>query len=282
MKRIFLISIMLLCSFVVVEAMDKSLKNINDIKKSREYLYGEATMPTLEGATSLAYELLQKEIVGWLSDRASRPIENFPVKEVNKLTDTITTRRADMYRVFAYIKKNSLIPLFYDKGVVLLDSLDIGKNEEQLRVIIENHTHTRPDTMANDVVLQQIRSKMFATPEDTPKKEEANTSSASPKREAKPVSKTEAEVIRRVRQAKNFFDLKNVLPQLKQEGLISNYGKLATANRLEQCHLIVYDAAGNIKALLGRGEETRQNLNTGIDDSLENYRGCGALWFQLK
>lgn len=281
MKKILLLSI-LLSACVVAQALDKSQKAINEIKKNREYLYGEATMSTQEEATSLAYELLQKEIVGWLSDRASRPIENFPVKEVNKLTDTITTRRADMYRVFAYIKKNSLIPLFYDNGIVLLDSLDIGKNEEQLRVIIENHTYTRPDTMANEAVLQQIRSKMFATPEDAPKKEEANTSSASPKREVKPVSKTEAEVIRRVRQARNFFDLKNVLPQLKQEGLISNYGKLATANRLEQCHLIVYDAAGNIKALLGRGEETRQNLNTGIDDSLENYRGCGALWFQLK
>lgn len=281
MKKILLLSI-LLSACIVAQALDKSQKAINEIKKNREYLYGEATMPTQEEATSLAYELLQKEIVGWLSDRASRPVESFSVKEVNRLTDTIMMRRADMYRVFAYVKKNSLIPLFYDNGIVLLDSLDIGKNEEQLRVIIENHAHTRPDTMANEAVLQQIRSKMFATPEDAPKKEEANTSSASPKREVKPVSKTEAEVIRRVRQAKNFFDLKNVLPQLKQEGLISNYGKLATANRLEQCHLIVYDAAGNIKALLGRGEETRQNLNTGIDDSLENYRGCGALWFQLK
>ena len=30
---------------------------INDIKKDREYLYGEATMPNREEATSLAYEL---------------------------------------------------------------------------------------------------------------------------------------------------------------------------------------------------------------------------------
>ena len=66
------------------------------------------------------------------------------------------------------------------------------------------------------------------------------------------------------------------------QGDIIDYGKFATAKEPEQCYLIVYDPAGNICALLGKGQRVRQNLKTGHDDSIENYRGCGAIWFTLR
>jgi DNA polymerase III epsilon subunit-like protein len=30
------------------------------------------------------------------------------------------------------------------------------------------------------------------------------------------------------------------------------------------------------------GKEERQNLKTGKLDSIENYHGCGAIWFRIK
>ena len=68
---------------------------------------------------------------------------------------------------------------------------------------------------------------------------------------------------------------------LKEKGEIIDYGKYATAKQPELCYLIVYDPAGNIRALLDRGGDIRKNLKTGCDDSIRNYRGCGAIWFTL-
>ena len=76
--------------------------------------------------------------------------------------------------------------------------------------------------------------------------------------------------------------IKVAMQPLKENGDIIDYGKFATAEHPELCYLIVYDPAGNICALLGKGEDVRPNLKTGRDDSIKNYRGCGAIWFTLK
>ena len=89
-------------------------------------------------------------------------------------------------------------------------------------------------------------------------------------------------VIEQIKKAKNFFELKQIMEPLKQKGDIIDYGKYATAKNPEDCYLIVYDPAGNIKALLDKGEKERQNLKTGKKDSIKNYRGCGAIWFTIK
>lgn len=92
----------------------------------------------------------------------------------------------------------------------------------------------------------------------------------------------QSDALLRLKKAKNFFELKEIMQPLKEKGDILDYGKYATAEHPELCYLIVYDPAGNICALLGKGKEVRQNLKTGKDDSINNYRGCGAIWFTLR
>ena len=81
--------------------------------------------------------------------------------------------------------------------------------------------------------------------------------------------------------ARNFFELKEIMEPLKAKGKIIDYGKYATAKNPEECYLIVYDPAGNIKAWLDKGKDTRKNLKTQKPDSIKNYRGCGAIWFKI-
>lgn len=92
----------------------------------------------------------------------------------------------------------------------------------------------------------------------------------------------QSDALLRLKKAKNFFELKEIMQPLKEKGDILDYGKYATVEHPELCYLIVYDPAGNICALLGKGKEVRQNLKTGKDDSINNYRGCGAIWFTLR
>ena len=50
----FIISILAGCISIASFAMDKNLERINAIKKSNDFLYGEATMTQQEDAISLA------------------------------------------------------------------------------------------------------------------------------------------------------------------------------------------------------------------------------------
>ena len=89
-------------------ADDNQVARINAIKKNSNYIYGDATMPTLADAVSFAYEMLQEEILKW-TQQDSITLKVRSAMEINDLADTIMTRRAEMYRVFAFVKKTDLI-----------------------------------------------------------------------------------------------------------------------------------------------------------------------------
>lgn len=226
---------------IAADAMDEQLEKINGIKKNPDYLYGDATMATQEEATSLAYEVLQKEVLNWLQ-REHQKLKVSSAAEINGLSQTIRVRRANMFRVFAYVKKESLLK---DSHKVQVDSL----NRDSVEV------RQPKDSLVTDSVKNVIMQRFFG--------------------------RRVNDALLRLKDAKNFFELKDIMQPLKEEGKIIDYGKYATAKDPEVCYLIVYDPAGNIRALLGKGGDIRKNLKTGKDDTIRNYRGCGALWFRL-
>jgi len=226
-------------------ALDNRLEKINNIKKNNEFLYGEATMPTQEEATSLAYEQLQKEVFSW-AERDSVTLRVSSIKDINCLADSIMTRRAEMFRVFVYIEKSRLLSI--------VDTIDTIK--------VDTPSATKDSLIIKDSAKQVIHQKFFG-------------------KEAK-MKQRQSDALLRIKGAKNFFELKKIMQPLKEKGEIIDYGKYATAQHPELCYLVVYDPAGNICALLGKGKDVRKNLKTGKDDTIRNYRGCGAIWFTLK
>lgn len=271
---------MLLCLVLMANALDKRQASINSIKKSREFLYSDITMGSHEDANSQAVELLQRQIFTWAKDRAkNKNAGNVSLIELNKLIDTIMVRRANMYRVFAYVKKVKLVPLFCEWKLALIDNLDVDdvndieglpeeKSEEQASDEESPEQEELPEP--KDTILSQISEK-----KDTV----ANGEIRSILR--KSFWGKKGGVIEQIKKAKNFFELRQIMEPLKEKGDIKDYGKYATAEKPEECYLVVYDPAGNIKALLGKGDKVRPNLKTGRDDSIKNYRGCGAIWFTV-
>lgn len=247
MKRI-ICSILTFVLVMGASAGDWRLEKINSIKKNSAYLYGEATVSTLEQATTLAYEELQREVYAWLQD------DSLSVKDINRLSDTVMVRIVNVYRVFAYVEKSKLKSLPPD--TVKIDTV-------QAKVpSVEKTLEKKDSTLFTDSVRQVINKRFFG--KEGKKKQREN------------------DALLRLKKAKNFFELKEIMQPLKDKGDIIDYGKYATAEHPELCYLIVYDAAGNICALLGKGKDVRKNLKTGNDDSIKNYRGCGAIWFTLR
>lgn len=278
MKRLSFIMLLLL-TVLMANALDIRQQNINRIKKSKAFLYSDVTMKTQENAVSQAYEQIQVEIINWASERSQKKITNIPVTELNKIVDTIMVRRAEMYRVVAFVRKNKVAATFKEWKITLVKELDTDPRQEP------EETMELSDTIAQDNNSEKIDSVASMHKRDSLKTEGKKDSLVSDK--VISLLKTNylgkrGGVIEQIKKAKNFFELKQIMEPLKQKGDILDYGKYATANNLENCYLIVYDPAGNIKALLDKGEKVRKNLKTGKEDSIKNYRGCGAIWFTIK
>lgn len=303
---------------VFAHAMDRQLERINTIKKDHAFLYSETTMPTPGEAASMSYEMLQKEILKWAAQEGSKKTEKVTLAEINQLIDTITTRRADMYRVFAYAEKARLRLLFFDdnksgsssssvkpktkkekstapKDTTIAEKPAKPTDKQKTTVskeVLQSLTHYFNQKQPNDSALAKKQPEAKAPAPQKPNTKDVGKKKESPyvKEPAKQKPKApepamkqpNSRVLETIQKARTFFELKDIMEPLKKQGDIIDYGKYATIKNPGECYLIVYDPAGNIKAFLGKGEESRQNLKTGKADNISNYRGCGAIWFTMK
>ena len=238
MKR-FLLSILILSAALTVCAMDQRLEDINAVKRDTAYLYAEATMKTQAEAAKVANELLQEEIIRWSTEQL-QPIDSISAIQMSLQADTMVMRRAEMFRVFTYIKKEQIL---------------LGPQKDEKPEIVEA-IEPKDSTLLTDSA-RQILFRRFLPPKDH-------------------------SVLKKILGAKNFFELKDIMEPLKKSGEITAYGKYATIQNPQDCYLIIYDPAGNICALLDKGGDPRKNLKTGKKETIQSYRGCGAIWFTLK
>ncbi len=235
MKRL-LIFFLILSAILMVSAMDRRLEDINAVKRDTTYLYAEATMKTQSDAAKVANELLQEEIIRWTAEQ-QHPMDSLTACQLSLQADTMVMRRAEMYRVFTYMKKDQILS---------------GPQKAEIAESVE----PKDSTLLTDSA-RQILFRRFLPPRDHG-------------------------VLKKILRAKNFFELKDIMEPLKKSGEITAYGKYATIQNPQDCYLIIYDPAGNICALLDKGGDPRKNLKTGKKETVQSYRGCGAIWFTLK
>lgn len=89
---------------------DELKKEINRIKKSSLYLYGEGTDSTAEAAHELAEEILETEINKWAATKKRlQNSTNFIVNNKKSLRTTIALPRGNMFRAFVYVKKSDIM-----------------------------------------------------------------------------------------------------------------------------------------------------------------------------
>ena len=90
----------------------------------------------------------------------------------------------------------------------------------------------------------------------------------------------EEEEISKIQQ---FEDVEPYVKKLQNAGKLQAYGKYKNMPKSTACHLLVYDKQGNIVATMRRVESGEMlNLKTCDEDDIKNYKGCGAIWLQLK
>ena len=77
-----------------------------------------------------------------------------------------------------------------------------------------------------------------------------------------------------------YNDMVNKMKALKAEGKVKFYARYASLENPANYYLVIYNRAGQVVALLTPGEE-RTNVKTNKKEGVSNYKGCGAIGFNL-
>ena len=259
MKKLVLIQV-LLCFYIACFADSEVVDSINGIKKNPAYLYGEATKETFKSSDSLAKTDLILKIQEWVFKYTDKLVDEKFDQRVTPYVRTLSTPRADKIRVFAYVQKADVMPLLRDMGIVFTDS-----TVKRIPDVSEPTTSKNEFTQMLNDIFKQSQKDQVSPQDESPKPQTRN------------------EVLKRLLKAKDFFELREIMKKLIEQGAITKYGRRHTCKLPEECYWVVYDRAGNIKAILSKGKKMRKNYMTDRNDELSNYEGKGyaGIWFQI-
>lgn len=112
MKKILLfLGVIILGLPVFAQDYDAEREQINRVKKSNNYIYGDATAESAEEAKGIAEDILNVEINKWIATQKKlKGSANIVVNNRKGLQEFYSLPRGNMYRHFVYVKKSDIIP----------------------------------------------------------------------------------------------------------------------------------------------------------------------------
>lgn len=233
------------------QANEAEKKKINSIKKSDQYIFCEMTTTDQQTAIDLAEEGLDVEINRWVANQKKfRNAAQYVARNTSSSWERITLPRGNMFRAFVYVKKSDIIPA---------DNVRTGKNPQTSKV--DNITFNSPGGTVEAIKATPQQEKADVLPEAV-------------------ASVNYQRVVNRLKSLKVSSEVGPVIKQLKEQGLVSDYGTYKKLADPSEYVLIVYNKDGQIEALLSDGIN-RKNLKSGLPDSVDNYKGRGALGVKI-
>lgn len=278
MKKI--LSLILLGCFglsVMSQTDTEVKKQINKIKRSRSYLSAEATMATEEEAKTVALELLVGEINDWVdAKRKAEDVKQVVLQDINTTAQQMDMKRGTKSRVFVYVKKKDIV-LIYGEGQLVLNDDEL----QPLSAITSQNSDISQDTPVQDNSEPQDpqieNSSMLASaseqePENVEEEESLVTEEITPVQVPDPLSLIQG--------VNTMTEMKPIFAQLKADEKIT-YGAYKGGKMKENCYLLFYDRAGNIKAVVKKNGDTMTDIQNGTEVTLTSFSGMGVYWFVL-
>lgn len=88
------------------------------------------------------------------------------------------------------------------------------------------------------------------------------------------------DAVRELAACTEYTALAEKMQAMKNQGRVKSYARYAQLNNPDACYLAIYNTAGKVVAVLTPGAQ-RMNISTGQSDGVANYRGCGAIGFEV-
>lgn len=251
MKTIYIIFAFLFISFAsfAQENTEKQKAEINKIKKSKNYIYGEATLEDEAEAMKLAKELLINNINEWVaSEKKMKQSEAVVIRDIVENSEGINLMRGNMYRAFVYVQKKNILPVTdTEASVILSRSTD---NEQEATIVVNDIAKVEAKTEIESDVIGLVGH----------------------------ADDSAEDILKNILAITDWNDVGPYFQELKALNRIV-YGKYSTMTSPDDCYLLIYNRDGKVVAILDKGH--KKNMKTLEEDSLNNYSGNGAIWFQL-
>ena len=232
-------------------------QQINAIKMDMDtYLFAESTTESWESALENAKFLLNIEIENFIKSLGLKDsVVGFVARASNKMMQ-LQSMRGSRYRAFIYVKKSEIVP--YLAG------------EEVMYVPTDAHSQITPfdpvKAAAEQAAAEQARLDSIKAAEEAARLEAAK------------LTDMERDMLAVTAGA----DIGAFVKELSNNNAIQAYGKFKDMPENTDCLLFVYNRDKEIVAYLRKTGNTYFNLQTKQTDSITNYKGCGAIWFQPK
>ena len=232
-------------------------QQINAIKMDMDtYLFAESTTESWESALENAKFLLNIEIENFIKSLGLKDsVVGFVARASNKMMQ-LQSMRGSRYRAFIYVKKSEIVP--YLAG------------EEVMNVPTDAHSQITPfdpvKAAAEQAAAEQARLDSIKAAEEAARLEAAK------------LTDMERDMLAVTAGA----DIGAFVKELSNNNAIQAYGTFKDMPENTDCLLFVYNRDKEIVAYLRKTGNTYFNLQTKQPDSITNYKGCGAIWFQPK
>lgn len=269
---------------------------IKEIKLSGNYYYADITMDKEKDALELALRNLILAIQSDLS--VGKEIE----VRVKEKWQHIALLREGKRRVFAYVYKGDVDEKFTGKArsvvgtsverdiVAEVRTNDVVQEVDSTGVTVagevkEETKEEERDSVAGETLgkegMQRGRDTVVIVRRDTVVVSHRDTIVVREVVTGERSGSTGNPILDRILTFRKIEDLQRYFARKKEEGKLM-FGKLDSAVAPEKCYMVIYSRSGEVIAILDKGAPTRRNLTKGTDgDTLDNYRGCGKVWFQL-
>lgn len=225
-------------------------KEINRIKQSKNYLYAEVTMANEEEALAGAQDILEMRVNEWMATQKKGEDATAFIVQAKQHFTPIKTMRGQYHRAFVYVKKSDIVPISADGSTFIVEAAQSltapnsasQASAEELVQVVSVET------------IEPVQQAIVLTPEE----------------------QTLASI-------KQFSEIEGQVKALQDAGKLRAYGKYKDLPEGEGCYLLIYNTEGNVVAALRKEADGNQlNLGTLQEDDIQSYKGCGAIWLQLK
>lgn len=223
---------------------------VNAIKRNTQYVYGEGIADTEAEARELAEQNLRQALLQFISEKKDLlEAEAVLVNAAKKNSSQIKLKRGTMERVFLFVKKDNIFPS---------ENPFVISQEPQ-----EEEAPTDTEVVQDKGTGQVPKEPLFAFSS----KEKTADRSVSDKADG---------TLKSILRCENITALRSCLNELKQQHKVM-WGELKQDFK-PSWYLIPYEGE-QIKAVLDKGLQKRNNLLTGEREEMGNYSGLPKIWF---
>ena len=255
-----LITLILFFSFLPVFSQNE-MKEINSIKSNINFLYATGTSSTsVEDATNIAKDLIAIEIEQWLKENMSDDVAGYVAKSKENISQ-INTKRGNLYRVFVFVKKADVLPYYKEEEIMVINFEESQKHENSEAATI------KPSEVKNSIANNNPKRNGSAVDLHTTELTPIFTPSV---REKILLS------------LHTFTELNDYINQGRESKDVINVGNYKNLPKTGIYYIFIHNKEGNIPAYIKMNDSKFTNMVTGKDDAITNYKGCGAIWIQLK